>query len=467
MKNFQLKIEALQRQLHWWKARDLSLQGRIFIIKSIALPKFQYLASLITIPDQIIQKVNSTIYEFVWKGKTDKVKRLLLEQNYEKGGLKMYNLTHIIKSASIMWVKRYLDNIDRIWKHTFEHFCQCKNLNLFLRCNFNHLELPFTLPNHYKSVIENWSKMSCTVGKNRIVGNDTYVWYNNDIKIAGKTLYDEHLFRAGLWTISDLYNGGNIIPFEVWRNRGATENNRLLWGGVVNIVRKKNMQVDQYYTSIPCGLRFDNDVSSIQKVTQKHIKDFIITNDYLTLSEHDKKYIGKSNQLFGPIETEEWHQIFELIQLLPIDNKSRELQYKIIMRFVPTNSLLYKMDKIESHRCTFCMLGKETIEHLFYECTHVKNVIFFVLAEWKRLTNEDLKLSLRECILGKIPVNDVKDIAINMILICLKQFIMRCKYGWYPLTNQVCKTILRNVIKVWCRTNKKFSLDVLNDLFET
>ena len=82
MLNFESKIEALLRQLRWWKARDLSLNGRVFIIKELALSKFQYIASLVVIPGHIVSLGNKIIYEFVWNGKTDKVKRNIFEQEY-------------------------------------------------------------------------------------------------------------------------------------------------------------------------------------------------------------------------------------------------------------------------------------------------------------------------------------------------------------------------------------------------
>ena len=86
MTNFESKVEALLRQLHWWKARDLSLRGKVLIVKALALSKFQYLASLATIPEHIIRQVNSMVYEFIWNGKTDKVKRHLFEQEFKRGG---------------------------------------------------------------------------------------------------------------------------------------------------------------------------------------------------------------------------------------------------------------------------------------------------------------------------------------------------------------------------------------------
>ena len=113
-------MEAPLRQLHRWKARDLSLRGKVLIIKALALSKFQYLASLVTIPDHVIKQVNTIIYDFIWNGKTDKVKRNLVEQEFKNWGYKIINFTDIITASSIMWVQKYLDYTEREWKHTLE-----------------------------------------------------------------------------------------------------------------------------------------------------------------------------------------------------------------------------------------------------------------------------------------------------------------------------------------------------------
>ena len=47
-----------------------------------------YRASLISFAKEIIKRINSVIFNFVWKGK-DKIKRLTLISEYEGGGLKM------------------------------------------------------------------------------------------------------------------------------------------------------------------------------------------------------------------------------------------------------------------------------------------------------------------------------------------------------------------------------------------
>ena len=89
--NFDDKIDKLKKQLHWWKARKLSLTGKILIVKTLGISKFALISSLLHVPDHIIKSINTIIFSFIWSGKTDKVKRKIIVQSHEKGVLKMIN----------------------------------------------------------------------------------------------------------------------------------------------------------------------------------------------------------------------------------------------------------------------------------------------------------------------------------------------------------------------------------------
>lgn len=162
MLNFESKIDALMRQLHWWKARDLTLYGRVLIVKTLAIPKFQYLASLVNFPTHITNKINSLIYEFVWKGQTDKVKRDIFQQEEKLGGFKLTNFVDIVKANSAIWIKKYFDDHDRHWKNTFEYFCGKANLNIFLSSKFDTKELPTKFPKYYTDAIMYWKDISAS-----------------------------------------------------------------------------------------------------------------------------------------------------------------------------------------------------------------------------------------------------------------------------------------------------------------
>ena len=104
------------------------------------------------------------------------------------------------------------------------------------------------------------------------------------------------------------------------------------------------------------------------------------------LQANDYKYRLKHESFHGFLSSNEWKNIFLIPRALPVDNKTKDLQYKIIMRFIPTNYSLHKMEKVNSQVCSFCNMDPETIEHLFFNCIYVKNIWLYVFQEWLSLT---------------------------------------------------------------------------------
>ena len=47
-------------------------------------------------------------FNFIWNNGPDKVKRSILTQNYDKGGLRMIDLHHFVASLKINWLKKYI-----------------------------------------------------------------------------------------------------------------------------------------------------------------------------------------------------------------------------------------------------------------------------------------------------------------------------------------------------------------------
>ena len=68
------------------------------------------------------------------------------------------------------------------------------------------------------------------------------------------------------------------------------------------------------------------------------------------------------------IDTTEWSEYFRIIKKSCKDVYLRTFQYKFLHRIIATDTFLYKIELKDSKMCTFCKLGEETIEHLFFEC---------------------------------------------------------------------------------------------------
>ena len=75
--NFDEITKTVKDKLRIWKWRDLTIIGRIQLVKTFIILTFLYRASLICMDKEFVNEVNKIIFDFIWKGK-DKVKRRVL-----------------------------------------------------------------------------------------------------------------------------------------------------------------------------------------------------------------------------------------------------------------------------------------------------------------------------------------------------------------------------------------------------
>ena len=97
--NFDEITKTIKDKLRIWKWRDLTIIGRIQLVKTFIIPTFlySYRASLICMDKEFVNEVNQIIFDFIWKGE-DKVKHRVLIGDTEDGGLKAPHLDSIIKT---------------------------------------------------------------------------------------------------------------------------------------------------------------------------------------------------------------------------------------------------------------------------------------------------------------------------------------------------------------------------------
>ena len=68
-KNFQDKVDSKNKLTNVWPSRELSINGKVTIIKSLLIPKLVYMSSVLSPPCKIIKQVNCIIYFFYGMGK--------------------------------------------------------------------------------------------------------------------------------------------------------------------------------------------------------------------------------------------------------------------------------------------------------------------------------------------------------------------------------------------------------------
>ena len=112
-----------------------------------------------------------------------------------------------------------------------------------------------------------------------------------------------------------------------------------------------------------------------------------------------------------------------------MDNIVRDMQYKILHRFFPTQSLLYKMNKINSPLCLYCNLCVDSIEHAVFECFVIKNFWFDVIDVWNNLGNYKIQIDLKTVTFGYFdPVVEQHElVALNSLILYGKKFVFQQK----------------------------------------
>ena len=101
------------------------------------------------------------------------------------------------------------------------------------------------------------------------------------------------------------------------------------------------------------GVNLESGFINIEKVTKKHIKILLAEEKLNSLRANEYKYRLKHESVHGFFSSNEWKNILLIPRTFPVDSKAKDLQYKIVMRFIPTNYLLHKMGKKNSQMCSF------------------------------------------------------------------------------------------------------------------
>ena len=101
-----------------WSYRDLIHIVKVTVIKTLALPILvQYLTVLPNPPDSVLNDIQEIFYIFLWNGKKDKIKRSVIINEYEEGGLTIPHIQSFYKALKLSWLHRLLDPFNHSpWK---------------------------------------------------------------------------------------------------------------------------------------------------------------------------------------------------------------------------------------------------------------------------------------------------------------------------------------------------------------
>ena len=185
-KNFLNHIVKIQNILKLWKLRNLTIEGRIVVFKSLAISKLIHLALVTEIPTTTINLLTKIQMEFIWKGKNPKIKNSTLCNDYEYGGLKNVDIFSKVVSLQCSWIKRLFDNNFHQWKliplYLIRQYLG-KNLKFHSNLEVSHSIL-CKFPNFYKEIFIRWGKHLCPPANLLSTVACQFIWYNSIFELV-------------------------------------------------------------------------------------------------------------------------------------------------------------------------------------------------------------------------------------------------------------------------------------------
>ena len=102
--NWENKIDKMNTLFFFWGKRNLTILGKIMIIKALVIPIFTFVASACVVPDKYRKEIESKCFKFIWDGKPNKVKRNTMIGNFEMGGLNMIDIGSYFASLRVVLI---------------------------------------------------------------------------------------------------------------------------------------------------------------------------------------------------------------------------------------------------------------------------------------------------------------------------------------------------------------------------
>ena len=143
---------------------------------------------MLSVPTPVIKNVQTELFNFLWKNKKDKIKRLVLYQPLSEGGLNFVNFPAVVKSLSLAWISRFLSNSRDSWKAIPNHYFSTHGgIQFLLKCNYNADDINNNLPTFYRELLQYFQEFK---NKTKIFSYGNFLLWNNEaITIEKKMLF--------------------------------------------------------------------------------------------------------------------------------------------------------------------------------------------------------------------------------------------------------------------------------------
>ena len=388
--NYVDKLDKAKSRAKFWKNRDLSVYGRITLIKSLLMAQFVYLSASLPRPStKIVNNITKFMFNFLWGGNCDKIKRNIVVQERADGGLGMIYPCDFLSSMKLKLLQKIGDiNFNHNWKDIV--LSQLQNHEHPGICFENLLVLDkYSFTSDLIHCFADWKE---NVAKSNSKCINHCIWGNKAITDIGSQLWVPSLINVNINYLSEFVNdAGEVMSYSEFCTNSLSRS----WHIVTN----------RQYVDIKMAIRSFSDphtptrnLANIDSnlclkfftdkfhgnIKASKIRDVCrhqtVLADLLPLKAWDRN--------LGSVDID-WKGVFKVMYGGFTRNfKLLQFQYKLLMRISTCRYMRYKMKiDVVSPNCLYCPSKLETLQHIFLECP--KSIILSIYIEHLIIANID------------------------------------------------------------------------------
>ena len=203
----------------------------------------------------------------------------------------------------------------------------------------------------------------------------SFIWPYGMEPISRNTLYLHKLF-GGLYVVNIRQK---LLAFQIQHLQKIIKNYDAKFTSVCSYWighSLRHLNPDLARNSIP----HSDYIPSFYVSCLKSLKAFVDKNPDVTLGNLKTKEIywllfdkDFTPKILEKNPTIDFSCVFRNLTDPFLDKFSRDIMFKLIHNVIPVNFLMFKRHIYKSDKCTFCKTTNvETIQHLFFDCVHVK-----------------------------------------------------------------------------------------------
>jgi len=371
--NFNQVIEKMSNLMQLWSKRNLSLAGRICVLKSLIISKLIYNVICLPSPGGAkLKEIQNLFYSFVWNNKPERIPRKVLIGNYENGGYRMPDITIQTNALKCVWIKNMV-NMEGKWRDYIINLIPMNCPHYFSRCNIKYADIPNKPCKNsiWSDILINWCcfnfvKYENIQNKEDIMNQN--LWWNSNIKINKKVVFLQRWADKNIRYISDLCDEeGKLLNHRDFTAKFDIVTPFTTFLGLLSAIPRSwrrllyiadvTVEEGTYEALID---QLDKSQRASNLIYNKSVKDR--SEKPFTILDRWKIELGME------INQNDWLKYLTNMRYFIECNRTRSFLYKFHLRDIPYGKRLFKMGKSENDKCKWCTNVAESISHLYWHC---------------------------------------------------------------------------------------------------